>query len=58
MEDKKIVTVVKVSKPSFDCPHCGADVDGWAVDPRGRDDVCDACEKPYTVAADAQLKID
>jgi hypothetical protein len=57
MCEKKTVKKITVSKPCFECPHCGADVDGWMIDPRGRDDTCDDCDKPYTIAADADVVI-
>lgn len=56
-ENKKIVINVRASKASLDCPHCGAEQDGWMVDPRGLEQTCDQCNQPYEVAPEASVQI-
>lgn len=55
--ESKIVSSIRASRASLDCPHCGAEIDGWLRDPRGAQDTCDECKQPYTVAPDASVKI-
>lgn len=55
--ESKTVTIVRASKAAVDCPHCGAEQDGWMVDPRGLEQTCDACKQPYKVATDALVQI-
>ena len=54
----KVIGQIRATKATFDCPHCGAEVEGWMQDPRGRTDSCDSCKQPYIVAADATVSID
>lgn len=49
--------VLSCMKASVECPHCHAEQGGWVADPRGREQTCDECHKPYRVAADAEVKI-
>jgi predicted RNA-binding Zn-ribbon protein involved in translation (DUF1610 family) len=53
----KTVTQVRAQNAEFDCPNCGAEVIGWLADPRGREDTCDDCKQPYTIAANASVAI-
>jgi len=55
--EAKVVTEISATRASLKCPHCDAEVDGWLHDPRGRDDHCDECKKPYKVAPDARVRI-
>jgi Zn finger protein HypA/HybF involved in hydrogenase expression len=52
----KAATCVVVRPVHVQCPHCNEDQDGWLVDPRGGEHVCDHCGEKYTVANDAQIK--
>lgn len=56
---QKAMTVTRISarNASCNCPYCEAEVDGWAVDPRGRETTCDECKQPFTIAADASVSI-
>lgn len=56
-DDKKIVINIRASRATLDCPHCGAEQDGWMVDPRGRAQTCDECKQQYEVSADASVQI-
>lgn len=56
-DKKKIVTNIRASSAALDCPRCGAEQDGWLVDPRGREQTCDECKQPYEVAPDASVQI-
>lgn len=56
-EARKVATQVRARNASCDCPHCGAELDGWAVDPRGRETTCDECKQPFTIAPDASVSI-
>ncbi len=56
-ENSKVVTSIRASRATLDCPHCGAEQDGWMVDPRGCEQTCDECKLPYEVAADASVHI-
>lgn len=51
------VTQIRARSASCDCPHCGAELDGWAVDPRGRETICDECKQAFSIAADAAVSI-
>jgi hypothetical protein len=51
------VTKIRARNAELNCPHCGAEQDGWMVDPRGREQTCDACNQPYQVAPDALVQI-
>jgi len=59
MNDKpsKAVTQIRARNAECDCPHCGAEVIGWLNDPRGREETCDECKQPFTIAADASVSI-
>lgn len=57
LEKTVAVTKIRARNASCDCPHCGAELDGWCVDPRGRDTTCDDCKLAFTIAADAVVSI-
>lgn len=50
-------TVVYARAHSTTCPHCEAQSDGWAGDPRGKETTCDECGKAYKVAEKAEVKL-
>lgn len=52
-----VVTEIYARVHHVDCPHCGAEVDGWAGDPRGAETTCDYCEKPFKVHEDADVEL-
>lgn len=56
---EKDVTVshIRARNASCDCPHCGAESDGWLADPRGRETECDGCGLPFSIAPDATVSI-
>lgn len=53
-----VVSEIKCKAVSLNCPHCGASQDGWMSDPRGCEEKCDECGKPYSVAIDSQINFD
>lgn len=53
-----VVSEIQCKAVSLNCPHCGATQDGWIADPRGREEECDKCGKPYSVAIDPQINFD
>lgn len=55
--ETKVATSVRASRAAVDCPHCGEEQDGWMVDPRGCEQTCDKCKRPYKVAHDALVQI-
>jgi hypothetical protein len=57
-EGVPVVTEVRTRGGSVQCPHCSTTVEGWQADPRGREDTCDHCEKPFAIAADATVIFD
>jgi hypothetical protein len=40
-----------------DSLSCGAEQDGWLVDPRGNDHECDECGKTYHVPNDVAVEV-
>ena len=40
---------------TINCPHCDASQDGWVIDPRGTEQVCDSCNEDYKVPQDIKL---
>ncbi len=56
--DAMVVTEIRVTVESLECPHCRATIEGWMRDPRGVSDTCDKCKKPFRVSPDASLRID
>jgi hypothetical protein len=53
-----VATEVRTRGGSVQCPHCSTTVEGWQADPRGREDTCDHCKKPFAIAADATVIFD
>lgn len=51
------VSQIRARNASCDCPHCGAEGDGWLVDPRGRETECEECKLLFVIAADATVLI-
>ena len=52
-----VASSIRASHVELDCPNCGALIEGWNRDPRGLEDACDKCKKPYRIARDADVTI-
>ena len=52
-----VVSTIRARDAALDCPNCGKEIDGWVRDPRGLEDTCDSCKKPYRISATAEVKI-
>lgn len=54
--------VDRISVSSFavkvECPKCGAELDGWAGDPRGANLSCEECGVSLEIDPQAQVRID
>lgn len=57
MMNTPIVTTVYVQPSYVICPHCGAQVDGWLGDPRGKETECDECDQTFSIHPDADLEM-
>ena len=54
----KIVTKIRATMISLDCPCCGCQQEGFLNDPRGGKFTCDDCGKEYCVDEDATVRLD
>lgn len=57
LERVSTVTQIRARNASCDCPHCGAESEGWLADPRGRETECEECGLPFVISADATVSI-
>lgn len=52
----KECTELKAMEIATICPYCQETNDGWAVDPRGKEDECEFCNKKYKIHSDADIE--
>lgn len=48
----------KAKAERVECPHCGKWSDGLLGDPRGKEAVCDSCEKHFEIDEQAEPEIE
>ena len=48
-------TELRATEVGTVCPHCDEVNLGWCVDPRGKIDTCEFCDKEYKVYMDADI---
>ena len=52
----RVVDVLEISFPDFDCPYCGGLQEGFIGDPRGEEYECEQCGKKYKIDEDPRIK--
>lgn len=53
----KVKLRVDFSDIYIDCPHCGEELGGWYVDPRGLIEKCDSCNNTFEIPKDVEIEL-
>lgn len=57
MECMKESKIIYTKHPITVCPYCEGENKDWYEDPCGQTDICDHCDKEYSIAKDAKIEI-